>query len=133
MIIENPSKRIMGYIDLAIKVAEQSDHPLQSHGSCLVKAGHVINTGFNRNVYSSFANRFKDIHNNFGYVHAEIAALLNVEKRNTEGATLFVVRVNSGQLRMSKPCRMCSMCMTFCGIKKVFYSNNDGQIEMIRL
>ncbi len=128
--IFNPSKKDKKYIDLAMRVSNQSEYP-HRHGAVLIKGSSVINTACNKNKFSSFAARFKRNEPLYATVHAELGAILNVDRKHTEGATIFVVRVNNQQkLRLSKPCTMCEMAMKWVGIKKVIYSTEKGFKEM---
>jgi tRNA(Arg) A34 adenosine deaminase TadA len=52
----------------------------------------------------------------------------------TEGATIYVVRIGkTGILRNSKPCPMCEAALEFVGVKRVVYSDKDGDIQMMRI
>lgn len=67
--------------------------------------------------------------------HAEVNALhavpWNVKK---SGLTVISLRVTAnGTLRMAKPCPACQAHMREHGVKTVLYSNQDGQIERMRL
>lgn len=67
-------------------------------------------------------------------VHAELAAILNVPRSQTEGADLYVVRVGAEEdLRNSRPCRMCQAALKFVGVKRVFYSAEGGDFEVLKL
>jgi tRNA(Arg) A34 adenosine deaminase TadA len=128
MKIKHLSNKQRAYIELCKRVALQSDHPFQKHGAALVKGGKVINTSFNRNQFNKFAQRFWYKDNGHGTIHAEIGAILNVDRSITEGATIYVVRIGraDGIMKNSKPCDMCAAVMKFAGIKRVIYSYKDG-------
>ncbi len=86
------------------------------------------------NKYKAWANQFRKKQRGHATVHAEIGAILGLDRSVTEGATIYVVRVGrDGCLRNSKPCAMCEAAMQYVGIKKVIYSNEDGQIESMRI
>jgi deoxycytidylate deaminase len=60
-------------------------------------------------------------------VHAECDAIM----RANHGDTLIVVRVlKNGKLACAKPCEKCLTFAKSYGIKKVYYSNWDGNIEV---
>lgn len=129
--ISNKKQR---YIDLASRVAEQTDFKEYRHGAVLVRGGVVLNTSCNKNKYKAWANRFRKIQKGHATVHAEIGAILGLDRSITEGATIYVVRVGRDKhLRNSKPCPMCEAAMQFVGIKRVIYSNSAGDLEEIRL
>ena len=131
--LKSLSKKERKYIELAKRVSFQSDYT-HRHGAVLVKGASVVNVSCNKNKFSSFAKRFKKKNKHFATVHAELGSVLNVERRNTEGATIYVVRTNSNdELRLSKPCDMCEEAMRWVGIKKVIYSTNNDTFKEMRL
>jgi deoxycytidylate deaminase len=128
------SNKKQRYIDLASRVAEQTDFKEYRHGAVLVRGGVVLNTSCNKNKYKAWANRFRKTQKGHATVHAEIGAILGLDRSITEGATIYVVRVGRDKhLRNSKPCPMCEAAMQFVGIKRVIYSNSVGDLEEIRL
>jgi deoxycytidylate deaminase len=128
------SKKRQRYIDLAARVAQQTEFKEYRHGAVLVKGGTVINTSCNKNKYKAWAGRFRKSQKGYATVHAEIGAILGLDRSITEGATVYVVRVGKcGSLRNSKPCQMCEAAMQYVGIKKVVYSNENGDIDSMRI
>ena len=131
--IKNLSKKERKYIELARRVSHQSDYT-QRHGAVLVKGSNVVNVSCNKNKFSSFALKFRRDNKDYATVHAELGSVLNVERSNTEGATVYVVRTNNqDDLRLSKPCDMCEEAMRWVGIKKVIYSTSDNTFKEMRL
>ena len=60
------------------------------------------------------------------YLHAEIHALVNA-RANAD--TIVVTRMGGhshDELRMAKPCPVCSLALEEAGIKNIIYSTNDG-------
>lgn len=52
-------------------------------------------------------------------------------RRNCD--TVLVVRVNkSGELACSKPCELCQESMKQAGVKEVYYSDMNGNIQQMR-
>jgi tRNA(Arg) A34 adenosine deaminase TadA len=130
------SKKKQRYIELAMRIAGQTEFREYKHGAVLVRGGTVLNTSCNKNKYKAWANRFRDSKKQRGHatVHAEIGAILGLDRSVTEGATIYVVRVGKcGDLKNSKPCPMCEAAMQYVGIKKVVYSSEDGKIETMRI
>ena len=124
------SKKERNYVDLASRISYQSDHQ-HRHGAVLVKGSRIINASHNKMKFNSFASRFFPRQKEWATIHAELGSILNVERKNTEGATVYVVRMSiEDKLRMSKPCEMCQAAMKWVGIKKVVYSTNTGFKEM---
>ena len=130
------SRKKQRYIELAMRIAGQTEFREYKHGAVLVRGGTVLNTSCNKNKYKAWANRFRDSKKQRGHatVHAEIGAILGLDRSLTEGSTIYVVRVGKcGDLKNSKPCPMCEAAMQYVGIKKVVYSSEDGKIETMRI
>ena len=122
------------YITLATKVAEQSDYGKFRHGAVLVKGNSVRNVSCNKQRHCNFGKRFREHHTGDATLHAELGAILGMDRTKTQGATVYVARINSdGERRMSKPCPMCEAAMRHVGVKKVVYTDRDGTIESMRL
>jgi len=122
------------YITLATKVAEQSDYGKFRHGAVLVKGSSVRNVSCNKQRHCHFGKRFRDPHTGNATLHAELGVILGMDRTKTQGATVYVARINSdGERRMSKPCPMCEAAMRHVGVKKVVYTDRDGTIESMRL
>ena len=132
--VDDLSKKQRNYIELAARIAQQTEFKEYKHGAVLVRGGTVLNTSCNKNKYKAWANRFRKKQRGHATVHAEIGAILGLDRSITEGGTIYVVRVGrDGHLRNSKPCPMCEAAMQFVGIKKVIYSNEYGHIEHMRI
>lgn len=127
------SSRIRRLIALAARTAESSGYAQFRHGAVLVRGGRLLNVASNNSKYTSFAARFLPAHIAATH-HAELAALLNMPRTLTAGSDIYVVRINrSGELRNSKPCPMCQAAAKFCGVRRVFYTTDDGSVESMRL
>ena len=129
------SKRQKRYFELAGRISHQSDYGCFHHGAILVKGGSIINVSSNKSSFCSFSARFRSPNKGNATLHAEIGTILGVDRSNTQGADVYVVRVNNGgKFRMSKPCSMCESAMKYCGISRVYYSTSDeNQFEMMKL
>lgn len=124
------------YIEAAMRIAAQSEFLEYRHGAILVRGGSVINTSCNKNKYRAWGQRFRDSKKQFGHAthHAELGCVLGLDRSMTEGATIYVVRIGkTGILRNSKPCPMCEAALEYVGIKKVIYSDKDGDIQTMRI
>ena len=122
------SKGKRRYIQIAKRIAAQSQHDHFKHGAILVKGGSVISTACNKDQYKKFGNRFRDTRT-CGHAthHAELGCILGIDRSITQGATVYVCRTNRrGEFRMSKPCKMCEEVLRFCGVKKVLYTTGNG-------
>jgi len=121
------SKKKQNHIKLAKKIANQSDSPRFRHGAILVKGATIISASCNKNRFNSFGAKFRKRDWGKATLHAELGALLNIERKKTEGAIMYCVRINAqGHFRLAKPCHMCEAAMKYCGVKRVIYSTNTG-------
>jgi len=117
--------RVRRFIDLAAKMANQSCDPVNRHGAVLVKGSSVLNASHNKNSFCSFGQRFREKGTGVSTMHAELGAILGMDRKITEGATVYVARLGKrGNLKLSKPCSMCYSAMKHVGIKKVVYTIN---------
>ena len=129
------SNKIRNYLNLARRISQQSHHDTFKHGAVLVKGGSVLNTACNKDQHKKFGNRFRNVRN-YGHAthHAELGAILGLDRSITTGATLYVCRTNrKGLFRMSKPCAMCEEILRYCGVKRVVYTDAKNGISQIKL
>jgi tRNA(Arg) A34 adenosine deaminase TadA len=129
--MSNKTKR---YLSVAKRVAQQGDHRSPNHGAVLVKGGNIISTAHNKWSYSSFGKRFRERDKGISTLHAELAVVLNLDRAATQGTDIYVVRVGkTGEFKMSKPCTMCETALKHVGIKRIYYTTNNGTIECYKL
>jgi len=122
------------YIEFAKRVAEQSDYGKFRHGAVLVKGSSVRKISCNKHRHCSFGARFRREGHGEATLHAELGAILGIERSTTQGSTVYVARINrEGQARISKPCPMCEAAMRHVGVRRVYYTNEHGKIERMRL
>ena len=118
------------YISLAKKVAEQSNYGKFRHGAILVKGSSIRTVACNKHRHCGFGKRFRDHNDGDPTLHAELGAILGMDRSITQGSSIYVVRINrEGLPRMSKPCSMCESAMKHVGVKRVVYTDRDGRIE----
>lgn len=128
------SKRSERFLKIAARIAEGSGNRDYRHGAVLVKGGSVVNTACNNLRFVNWANRFRDHGCGHATHHAELGAVLGVDKAVTKNAVIYVARIGrQGHHRLSKPCPMCMTIMQHVGIKKVVYTVDDGEYETINL
>lgn len=131
MKIEGRHKR---YVGLAKRLANSSPYPDHKHGAVLVRGGSVINWSINRNRVQRWAQKFRAHGCGHATHHAELGAILGVAREKTQGADVYVVRVNKrDNLLLSKPCPMCEEVLRHVGVKRVFYSVDDNTIECYKV
>lgn len=113
------------YMECAKRAAHLSAFPDYRHGAVLVK-GSIRSTSFNKNNYCAFGSRFQKEHEGRTTLHAELGAILGMDRDITEGATLYVARVGrEGEFKLSKPCPMCHDALKHVGVKRVVYTINN--------
>ena len=128
------SNKMRRYLKVAQDVATNSNYGKLRHGALLIRGGSIIKTAFNKDKFSSFGERFRNSDYGPATHHAELSCISGIDRSKTNGASMFVVRINrQGELRLSKPCPMCHDALKFTGVRKVYYSTNDGSIEMYKL
>lgn len=122
------------FMSLAKRSAYNSDSSDYRHGSVLVKGGRVIKVSFNKNCYCSFGARFRSTREGVATQHAEIGAILRIERTVTTGSTLYVCRVDKrGDFQRSKPCYMCYTAMKHVGIKRIVWTINNKECGMFKI
>jgi deoxycytidylate deaminase len=85
-------------------------------------------------IYSAGINKFiKEIKNNNNIykrtMHAEINVFENFPKKNVKGLDILVIRINKNYvLKNSRPCNQCIEKLKKIGIRRVYYSDHNGNI-----
>jgi len=122
-------------MDLAKKMALQSEFPESRHGAVLVKGSSVRNMAHNKDNFCSFGKRFQRTHQGRTTVHAELGVILGLDRSITSGATVYVARVGKAddEYRLSKPCSMCHAALKYVGVKRVVYTIDDDEVGSYRL
>jgi deoxycytidylate deaminase len=122
-LVRGPINKFALQIDLLEKVAKTSD-VIHKHASCLMKGDKIIAIGVNK----YFQVRVNQMQMNL-CVHAEMNVFASTRLTQTKGMNILVIRINNNMmLRNSRPCNACIDKLKQKGIKKVYYSNADGQI-----
>ena len=128
------SKRQRRYFDLAKNIAYSSSYEKLRHGAVLVRGGSVINAACNKDNFSSFGSRFRDPEAGHGTHHAELGCILGIAREVTTGADIYVCRVNKqNEFRLSKPCKMCHEILKHVGVKREYYTTDNGSVKMYKL
>ena len=128
------SGRHLRYIEAAKRAAEESTFPDYRHGALLVRGGSILNSAYNKNSHIAWANRFRAKACGHATHHAELGAVLGIDRSKTHGADVYVVRVGrTGELKMSQPCLMCQSVLSHMGVKRVYYSLDNENLGCIKL
>lgn len=99
-------------------------------GAVLVRNNRVISQGFN----NPFKTHSISAGTRSGSIHAEMDAVVGINRDHVRGSDIYVYRhaVRYGA-SISKPCIHCRMALMQAGIRRVFYIDNNGNIDCLRL
>lgn len=135
------TKKDYKFFDMARRVAEQSDFDNFHLGAVLVYQGRVISTGYNSNKthplqkkynkYRKFQKSNKPVKNS---LHAEMSCIIDIPKcvENNIDFTrckLYIYRVPKNKKMITGDSRPCAACMKMLrdkGIRKIYYTTNNG-------
>ena len=117
----------------AKSVAEFSDHPKHRVGAIVVLKHRIISSGSNSDVKThplqKKYNQYRFSGDSPHKCHAELSALLPLikEGKNLSSASIYVFRSHkNGMLACARPCKSCMELIKDCGIKRIFYTTEDG-------
>jgi deoxycytidylate deaminase len=111
-------------IKIAYDCAIMSTHSKYRLGASIFRGNRLIATGVNK-----MKTHTKSPHH-FRMVHAEIDALLRVDREIIEGSSMFVVRIlRNLNFATSKPCECCwEMALRF-GVKRIVYFGTQSFVS----
>ena len=124
----NPIKceiyKFMESLDILKKKAKNSG--LQhKHSACLIKGNKICAIGINKFLKEINVNNVRGKTT----IHAEIDAILNFNAKSLKGMDIIIIRVGpSNNLQNSRPCNSCIEKMRKKGIRKAYYSDENGDI-----
>lgn len=123
--------RIRRYIEFAIRVANRAPLGQQFRMGCVIARGiDPISFGFNNMKKTHPRSRRFD----FPFIHAEIAALIGISERDLWGSIAFVARVRKKtRTGLAKPCSGCEMELRRSGVKRVWFTTDTEDLELIEL
>jgi len=128
------SKKEKRILALARRAAMRGTYGGIKHGAVLIRGGSIINMACNKSNFCSFGKRFRKTGEGLSTLHAELACILNLDRSTTSGASIYVVRVgNDDEFKMSRPCSMCDAALRHVGVKRVNYTNVEGNLESYKL
>jgi len=121
-------------IALAVSISP-SNGKRNKHVALIVKGNRILSVGVNSERSHPLAKRLKLTKESESQC-AELNACLKLGLTHKEelpdfsGLTIIVVRVSkSGTLIMSKPCVGCQQLIRQCGFRKVYWSNEKGELS----
>jgi deoxycytidylate deaminase len=107
----------------------------KSHHCCLIyRKGKTVAIGINDYTKAHNSNRFGRYENHKGYLteyracrHAELSAVIRYGEEDLSDCEMLVVRIDKdNNPTLSRPCPNCARVVGGLNIKKVFYSDSDG-------
>ena len=130
-----PTKTQQSFFRAAGAVASLSDHKQTKLGCVLVDKHRIISSGHNSSTRCSPIQKqmdaarfgFPDQHK--GPVHAETACLLPLIRQGHDmsRSDLYIVRRHTnGSLVLSRPCPGCMSLLRANGVRRLFFSVEDG-------
>jgi len=126
----NWSNREKTLMAAAINRAEKSVED-NRHGAVIARRGVLISYGWNKNKTHPAA-----IHYYSKCIHAELAAIIGVNKVDLPGMDIYVARKmrSKGEpLGISRPCKICMDMLCKAGIRRVYYTTKIGSWTMEEL
>lgn len=127
------TKRERAYFSAAKAVSELSDHPRHRIGAVVVLKHRIVSSGVNSNVKThplqKRYNQYRFTDEGTHKCHAELLALLPLIREGVDlsNAIIFTYRKHKdGNLACSRPCKSCMQLIKDCGIKRIFYTTEDG-------
>lgn len=130
MIRKYPANKFYHEIETLKKIANQSTL-LHKHGACLLHKSKIVSIGYNKyfNIWNYNGIKVKTT------IHAEIDTISKYPNKYVKGMDIMIIRIGgSNTLRNSRPCNSCIDTLKKKGIRKVYYSTDEGHImfEYIR-
>ena len=129
------TNRQISFFRYARDISYQSDFPRVHIGCVVINKHNLISRGCNSRTKTHRLqcelNKKRFDAYSTGMLHAEIAALLPiVNKTDLSNATLYIYRENMhGELALCRPCKGCMSFIKACGIKKIYYTTEQGYAE----
>lgn len=99
-----------------IRTARKSTHSSFHHGTLILRGGAVVAAGYNH-----------------GEIHSEKMAISKLWPNKRKGCTVINVRITKTGFGNSAPCPDCLNLLRSMGIKRVIYSERNGNFREIRI
>lgn len=92
------------------------------------KRKNVLGVGFNQMERTHPKARFSN--EKYPFLHAELSALLGLKHEETQGGSVYVFRQKKdGTMGNAKPCPGCMQALKDMGIRRVYFSDENGYKE----
>jgi len=131
------------FLNIALEVGKRSTCLRRRYGAIIVKDNIIISTGYNgsprgeRNCIETGICERERLHVPKGEryelcvaVHAEQNAIINADPLKMQGATIYIVGINSadGSFASGEPCLLCRRMIKNAQISKVVCRDTSGNI-----
>ncbi len=135
--MERPDKT-MYFLNIALSVAARSTCLRRKFGAVIVKDNTIVGTGYNGNArgvvnchevgcIKNFMGSPKgEAYDYCPAVHAEENAIINSNRADRIGATLYIAGIADGKYTMALPCQRCQRKIINSQIKEVVILKDDG-------
>lgn len=131
------NSRIQHYLKLAKSACYYSDNKRTRVGCVLIYKGKIISVGYNlqdkTNPLQKRFNQYREFDPNASgcknSIHAECHAILKAKDLDIDWrkVDVFVYRIKKdGSKGMSRPCPACEALLKQQGVKKIYYSTDNG-------
>src|SRR5258706_4508635 len=121
----------MWHCNLAASMAGKSMGKFKL-GAVLARGKQVVSVGVNNDRTHPRMSRFNPDRSYTPTLHAEVDACMGVPDDALLGTDLYVVRITkTGRWAIAKPCEICRKFLHDAGIRRVFYSNREGEMEVL--
>ena len=101
------------------------------HSAALIKKDTVLNSSYNKFIKQVLIRKDNCTSIHYLTIHAEVNAICSYyDKKSVRGMDLIVIRINNygTKLKNSRPCNDCIIKLRKLGIRKVYYSDEKGEI-----
>ncbi len=131
------------FLEIALKVSDRSTCIRRRYGAVFVKDNIIIGTGYNgpaRGVMNCIdvgctKNLLDQPHySNYEYctaVHAEENAIINSDRSDRQGSTLYIAGYAVDKLAVASPCRRCKRKIINAEINNVVFLSDDDSIKKV--
>jgi tRNA(Arg) A34 adenosine deaminase TadA len=131
-----------GILHTLAKVAAANPHPAEKFAAAVVYRNRIISVGMNSMKSHPMAAKYgKNEHAIF--LHAEVAAIKNalreIDVDDFSKCDIYITRVKKEKpftkkfvWGLAKPCPGCERAIAEFGIKRVIYTCDDGDYEVVK-
>ncbi len=121
----------IGYFKLAQRASFESNFRIKVGAVLVGRNGKPISIGHN---IATKTHPLTEKFGKFNTIHAEIDCIVGNNRDLLKDSTIYVYREKfDGSVAISKPCNMCESILRQFGIKKVIYTNRDGEFSIMKL